>query len=133
MDERLSIRRFVQDNLVLMTILLLVLATVLVEPKFLTVSNLGNIMNQFGPLSFVSLGMTIAIIGGFIDLSVAGIVSLSAVFTISMIDVLGQGGALVAGIGAGAAMGLINALVITSCGALTQAKALFITYGLSAA
>ena len=76
--------------------------------------------------------MTLAIIGGFIDLSVAGIVSLSAVFTISMIDVLGQGGALAAGLIAGAAMGLLNALIVVSCGALTQAKALFITYGLSA-
>ena len=133
MEGRLPIRRFVQNNLVLMTILLLVFVTVLAEPKFLTVGNLGNIMNQFGPLSFVSLGMTIAIIGGFIDLSVAGIVSLSAVFTLSMIDVLGQGGALVCGLCAGAVMGLINAYVIISCGALTQAKALFITYGLSAA
>ena len=76
--------------------------------------------------------MTIAIIGGYIDLSVAGIVSLSAVFTISMIDVLGQTGALFAGILAGALMGLLNALVVVSCGALTQAKALFMTYGLSA-
>lgn len=87
---------------------------------------------DFGPLSFVALGMTIAIIGGYIDLSVAGIVSLSAVFTISMIDVLGQVGALFAGLLAGALMGLINALLIVSCGALTQAKALFMTYGLSA-
>ena len=78
------------------------------------------------------MGMTIAIIGGYIDLSVAGIVSLSAVFTISMIDVLGQVGALFAGLLAGALMGLINALLIVSCGALTQAKALFMTYGLSA-
>lgn len=122
-----------QDNLVLMTILLLVAVTVIVEPKFLTIANLGNIMNQFGPLSFVSLGMTVAIIGGFIDLSVAGVVSLSAVFTISMIDVLGQYGALIAGVAAGTAMGLINAIVLISCGALTQSKAVFITYGLSAA
>ena len=75
--------------------------------------------------------MTVAIIGGFIDLSVVGIVSLSAVFTISMIDVIGQYGALVAGLGAGALMGFINAQVIISCGAMTQAKSVFITFGLS--
>ena len=114
-----------------MTILILVGVTAIIEPKFLSIANLGNIMNQFGPLSFVSLGMTVAIIGGFIDLSVVGIVSLSAVFTISMIDVVGQYGALVAGLGAGALMGLINARVIISCGAMTQAKSVFITFGLS--
>lgn len=132
MDAKTRIGYFVKNNLVLVTIMILTAATALIEPKFLTVANLGNLMNQFGPLSFVALGMTLAIIGGFIDLSVAGIVSLSAVFTISMIDVLGQGGALIAGLLAGATMGLLNALIVVSCGALTQAKALFITYGLSA-
>jgi len=126
------VKTFLQENLVLMTIVILVVATALIEPKFLTVANLGNLMNQFGPLSFVALGMTITIIGGYIDLSVAGIVSLSAVFTISMVDVLGQTGALLAGLAAGALMGLLNALVVVSCGALTQAKALFMTYALSA-
>lgn len=126
------IKGWIQNNLVLATILLLVLVTVVLEPKFMSMANLGNIMNQFGPLSFVSLGMTIAIVGGFIDLSVAGIVSLTAVFTISMIDVLGQVGALLSGIALGAALGLINALILISSGALTQAKAVFITYGLSA-
>lgn len=126
------VKAFARDNLVLMTILMLAVFTAVIEPKFLSIANLGNLMNQFGPLSFVALGMTIAIIGGYIDLSVAGIVSLSAVFAISMIDVLGQAGALFAGLLAGALMGLINALIVVSCGALTQAKALFMTYGLSA-
>lgn len=132
MDVKRRIGYFVKNNLVLMTIIALAVVTALIEPKFLTIANMGNLMNQFGPLSFVALGMTLAIIGGFIDLSVAGIVSLSAVFTISMIDILGQEGALLAGLFAGAAMGLINAFIVVSCGALTQAKALFITYGLSA-
>ena len=132
MRDTKKIQRFLSNNLVLMTILLLVSFTAVIEPKFLTLANLGNIMNQFGPLSFVALGMTVAIIGGFIDLSVVGIVSLSAVFTISMIDVLGQYGALLAGLAAGALMGFINAQVIISCGALTQAKSVFITFGLSA-
>ena len=131
MRDQKKIGAFFQNNLVLMTILILVGVTAIIEPKFLSIANLGNIMNQFGPLSFVSLGMTVAIIGGFIDLSVVGIVSLSAVFTISMIDVVGQYGALVAGLGAGALMGLINARVIISCGAMTQAKSVFITFGLS--
>ena len=126
MNTKTRAKSFLQENLVLVTIVILAAVTALMEPKFLTVANLGNLLNQFGPLSFVALGMTIAIIGGYIDLSVAGIVSLS------MIDVLGQTGALLAGLLAGAMMGLINALAVISCGALTQAKALFMTYALSA-
>ena len=72
MRDQKKIGTFFQNNLVLMTILILVGVTAIIEPKFLSIANLGNIMNQFGPLSFVSLGMTVAIIGGFIDLSVVG-------------------------------------------------------------
>lgn len=131
MEMTSKTKSLIQNNLVLMMIVVLAVITAFVEPKFFSFANLGNLMNQFGPLSFVSLGMTIAIIGGFIDLSVAGIVSLSAVFTISMIDPLGQVGALIAGILAGALMGLLNGVIVLSCGALTQAKALFMTYALS--
>jgi ribose transport system permease protein len=120
------------NYLVLVAIVLLVIITILVEPKFLTGENLTNIMRQFGPLSFVSLGMTFVIIGGFIDLSVAGIISLVAVVTVSLIDPLGQVQALIIGIALGAFLGFLNSMVLISAGALTQAEALFITYGMSA-
>ena len=112
MEMTSKTKSLIQNNLVLMMIVVLAVITAFVEPKFFSFANLGNLMNQFGSLSFVSLGMTIAIIGGFIDLSVAGIVSLSAVFTISMIDPLGQVGALIAGILAGALMGLLNGVIV---------------------
>lgn len=101
------------------------------EPKFLTLGNLTNIMRQFGPLIMVSLGMTFVIIGGFIDLSVGGIFSLVAVVTIMMIDIVGQVGALVIGIALGALCGAVNSLLVLSSGATTQADALFLTYGMS--
>ena len=132
MTKRFSIKQFLLNYLVLVAIVLLVIITILVEPKFLSPENLTNIMRQFGPLSFVSLGMTFVIIGGFIDLSVAGIISLVAVVTVSLIDPLGQIPALIIGIGFGAFLGFLNSMVLISAGALTQAEALFITYGMSA-
>ena len=72
----MRIKRLLQDNLVLLTIVLLAAVTAIVEPGFLSSANLVNILRQFCPLSFVALGMTMVIIGGFIDLSVAGIISL---------------------------------------------------------
>ena len=132
MTKRLQLKQFFLNNLVLVAIMLLVIITIIVEPKFLTPENLTNIMRQFGPLSFVSLGMTFVIIGGFIDLSVAGIISLVAVVTVSLIDPLGQVNALIIGIMLGAFLGFLNSIVLISAGALTQAEALFITYGMSA-
>lgn len=128
---RVKIERAVRGNLVLLAILVLVLVTAVVEPNFLSAGNLTNIMRQFGPLSFVSLGMTFVIIGGFLDLSVAGIISLVAVVTVSLIEPLGQVGALIVGLALGAVLGFVNSRLILSCGALTQAEALFITFGMS--
>ena len=132
MAIRLNLKKVLTDYLVLVAIGLLVIVTVIVEPKFLTGDNLTNIMRQFGPLSLVSLGMTLVIIGGFIDLSVAGIISLVAVVTVSLIDRVGQGGALLIGLALGAGLGCLNSVILLTAGATTQAKALFITYGMSA-
>ncbi|PKM40147.1 MAG: hypothetical protein CVV04_07715 [Firmicutes bacterium HGW-Firmicutes-9] len=132
MTKRFSLKQFMLNYLVLVAIVLLVIITIMVEPKFLSGENLTNIMRQFGPLSFVSLGMTFVIIGGFIDLSVAGIISLVAVVTVSLIDPLGQVYALIIGIALGAFLGFLNSMVLISAGALTQAEALFITFGMSA-
>lgn len=120
-----------REYMVLIAIVLLVLVTIIVEPKFLSAGNLTNIMRQFGPLSFAALGMTFVIIGGFIDLSIAGIMSLVAVSTIVLINPLGQVGALIAGLALGAALGYVNSLLILGSGATTSAEALFITYGMS--
>jgi len=131
MNIAMKIKKVLLEYLVLVFIVLLVIFTVIVEPKFMTGSNLNNIMRQFGPLSFVALGMTFVIIGGYIDLSVAGIMSLVTVVTVSLIDPMGQVAALIIGIVMGAVLGLFNGLLLLSGGANTQAKALFITFGMS--
>jgi len=120
------------DYLVLVAIVLLVIITVIVEPKFLTAENFTNLMRQFGPLSLVALGMTFVILGGFIDLSVAGTISLVGIVTVSLIDPIGQVGALFAGLAVGALVGCLNGSLLVGVGANIQAKALFITYGMSA-
>ena len=120
-----------RENLIVVAIALLVIVTASIEPVFFSSGNLINVMRQFGPLIMVSLGMTFVIIGGFIDLSVAGIISLVAVCTVLLIDVVGQGPALLLGLGVGALCGIINSMLLLSSGALTQAEALFMTYGMS--
>jgi ribose transport system permease protein len=120
-----------RDYLVLVMIAALAAVTAIIEPKFMSGANLVNIMRQFGPLIMVSLGMTFVIIGGFIDLSVAGTINLVAVVTISLIQPFGQVPALLMGLAIGAVCGALNAGLILSSGALTQAEALFLTFGMS--
>ncbi len=135
MSEQLNLKNIFRivfrDYLVLVAIAILVVVTAIVEPNFLTAGNLTNVMRQFGPLVMVALGMTFVIIGGFIDLSVAGLMSLVAVVTLTMIDPIGQIPALILGLGLGALCGYLNSMIILSSGAMTQAEALFITFGMS--
>jgi len=124
-------RNLLRNNPIYVAIALLVIVTSIVEPKFLTTGNFENIVRQFGTLIFAALGMTFVIMAGFIDLSIGGIISLVAVVTVTMIDPVGQGPAILIGVGIGLACGLINSGLILSSGALTQAEALFITFGMS--
>jgi len=125
------IGNFLRDNPIYVAIVGLVLVTSIVEPKFLTVGNFDNIVRQFGVLIFAALGMTFVIMAGFLDLSIGGIISLVAVVTVTMIDRVGQGPAILIGVSVGLICGLINSGLIISSGALTQAESLFITYGMS--
>jgi len=134
MDNKMTIQsiiKLIRNNLILAGIVVLVIVTSLIEPKFLTGANIENIIRQFGTLIFVALGMTFVIMAGFIDLSVGGIISLVAVVTVTLIDKIGQGPAIMIGISIGLICGLLNSFLIITSGALTQAEALFLTYGMS--
>ena len=126
-----SLVKWIKQNLVLIGIILLVIITAIVEPKFLQARNLTNVMKQLSALPFVALGMTFVIICGFINLSVPGLISLVAVITALLINPLGQWGALLIGFVSGILLGYLTGFILTTCGAMTQAEVLFITYGLS--
>jgi len=128
---------FIMEYLVLFAILALIIITAIVEPRFLSAQNLTNLMRQFGPLSFVALGMTFVILGGFIDLSIPGMISLIAMVTLGLVDgvgilpAVGEVPALILGLMFGTLLGVINGTILVVMGANTQAKALFITFGMS--
>jgi len=133
-DRRVSSARAInllKNNPIFVAIALLVIVTSLLEPNFLTAANFDNIVRQFGTLIFAALGMTFVIMAGFLDLSIGGIISLVAVVTVTLIDKVGQGPAILIGISVGLGCGLLNSALIITSGALTQAESLFITFGMS--
>jgi len=82
--------------------------------SFSTVRNLETIARQTTIVGTAALGMTLVIIAGGIDLSAGSVIALSTV----VIAALLQAGidplwAAVGGVGAGAACGLVNGLLIT--------------------
>jgi ribose transport system permease protein len=120
-----------KNNPIFVAIAVLVVVTSIIEPKFLTSENFENIIRQFGTLIFAALGMTFVIMAGFLDLSIGGIIGLVAVVTVTLIDKVGQGPAILIGLSVGLGCGLLNSALIITSGALTQAESLFITFGMS--
>jgi ribose transport system permease protein len=99
--------------------LLLVFATfAAVSPSFFTPSNLTSILvNNFTLLAIVSIAMTFAVAAGGIDLSVGTAIDFASFAFVSLV-LAGQPVplALLAGLGAGAVVGLFNAALISGVG-----------------
>ena len=68
---------------------LLIAALSFLSPYFLTVTNITNVFRQSAPLATVALGITIVIISGGIDLSVAASISLTSVLLAIFLEELG--------------------------------------------
>lgn len=122
--------KFFKENLIILAILILVVITGAFRPQFLTPANFTNLMRQFGPLALVSLGVTFILLGGYIDMSVAGIFSLVSVISLSLVSQIGEVPALAIGVLVGVAAGLANGLLLVIIGAQNSADALFVTYGM---
>ncbi len=84
------------------------------SPYFFTYSNATNILTNVAVIGIVALGQSMVIISGGFDLSVGGAVPLGAVlFAILANAGLGVAGATAVVVLCGAAIGLINGLIIT--------------------
>lgn len=89
-----------------------------ISPAFLTWLNWANILNQSALLVLLAMGMTVVLIGGGIDLSVAAIAALSGGVAAVLIAEaqVPLALAMAAGIAAGLLLGLLNGLIITRMG-----------------
>ena len=118
-------REFLARFQSLIALVLMVLALSLLSDRFLTPENGWNILRQISVNLCLSIGMTLIILSGGIDLSVGAILGLSgavsAEFLKNGVPLLALGvrleftvtGAVVAGLLVGAATGWLNGLAIT--------------------
>jgi ribose transport system permease protein len=95
--------------------LLLAFAVVLRDKGFLDAGNLMNIARQTAVIAIMAVGMTFVLSAAEIDLSFGSVVALAAV-TAALLLPYGVPAALAGALAAGAACGLINALLVTRIG-----------------
>ncbi|MBL0406964.1 ABC transporter permease [Microvirga aerilata] len=115
-------RRFNVDMRALspfIALIVLVIAGALINPDFLTASNLLNVVTRSAFIAIIAVGATFVIAGGGLDLSVGSMAALTAGVMILTLNNMGTGdmgtlalGMLVA-IGLSAACGLANGLIVT--------------------
>ena len=96
------------------SLLLLGLLLTLLSDRFLTTNNLINILRQAAINGIIAVGMTVVIMTRGIDLSVGSILALTSVITADLLQQeMTVGLALSVGLGSGAALGLLNGLLVT--------------------
>lgn len=123
-----SIENFMNKYIIVIGILIMMIYTCIVQPRFYSLENIISLISQFVPLGMVALGMTMVIVSGYIDLSVAGIFSLMGIVSSMLINAFGSFGIVIA-LAIGGICGLIDALILIWCGARDDSEALFITFG----
>lgn len=112
-----SIKKQFKENQNLGTIAALIILIVFVSvlnPAFLQVNNLLNLMRQLIINGFIALGMTFVILTGGIDLSVGSTLAFtSAIFAGLLQNGMNTGLAILITLALGLALGLLNGLLIT--------------------
>jgi ribose transport system permease protein len=84
-----------------------------VNPYFRTMANLENILLQASFAGIGAAGMTLLIVSGAFDLSVAGLLGLCGVLISELLPSLGVVLTVVAALSFGVLLGLLNGLVVT--------------------
>lgn len=100
-------------------VLLVALSVVMAvrSPSFMTFGNWSNIANQMVFVLLLTIGMTVVLITGGIDLSVGSVMGLCGGVSASLLLAgVPVGAALLGAVLAGAGLGLVNGLLITRLG-----------------
>ncbi len=119
---------FIRNYAIIFMLLILIVVVSIIEPKFLTLGNFRNILNQISVIGVLACGMTFVIIIGCIDLSVGSVISVASVAVLMSMARVGDVWAMLIAVAIGAGIGFFNGSVISLVnGKLGQS--FMVTYG----
>ena len=109
-----NLKNFLLKYISLIGLLLLCLIIAMISPRFLTVSNILNVLTQVSVNAILAIGMTFVILTGGIDLSVGSVLAITGAVVATFAKAGGNilPGAIVT-IALGAAIGLFNGLLVS--------------------
>src|SRR3954466_4088202 len=97
-------------------ILLMAAVFAVMNPNFLSETNLRNVARQTAILGIVACGQTMVILSGGFDLSVGMVIGLISVIGSTVMSDYGLWPGLLAGLAAGAAVGALNGAMVAKAG-----------------
>jgi ribose transport system permease protein len=107
---------FAREYAIVVIFLALMVALTLSTDRFLTETNLRNLLDQSATVGIVACGMTLVIIAGGFDLSVGAIFALSGIVAVGLANAGAPEIGLIAGPLAGVVLGVINGALVTGVG-----------------
>lgn len=124
-----SVRRWVPGVTVLVLLVLAVTVNALLAPNFFSSYSLISNFSSFVPLVAASIGQTIIVLAGGIDLSLGALITLASVVSVVLMDGDPANLPLAAAvaIGVGALGGLVNGLIV----AFLRLQAIVATFAMS--
>lgn len=123
--------------LILLIATLTVITTYLGQANYLSVQNLSNVVYQSSLIGMMAIAMTVVLISGNFDLSVASVAAFSAVVLIGNAEALGFWPAVVLAMAAAMLLGLLNGVIvqyvginafIVTLGTMTAVRGLILLY-----
>ncbi len=128
MTKRLALGGLLRNQtfILFLTLVAFIVIVSSLSSHFLTVSNLLNVLQQIAVVGIVTVGMTVVILSGGLDISVGTVISLSASVTAVMI---GHGASVVVAALAGFAVAVLSQVVNGLVISLTGCIPIIITLG----
>lgn len=97
----------------LIALVVLVIASTILYPRFIEIQNLLNILRQVSYTGIIALGMTFVIISGGIDLSVGSMTALGGAFAILTLNAVTQGLATLSPLWLGTLLSILAAAAVS--------------------
>ncbi|MFN8459127.1 MAG: ABC transporter permease [Anaerolineae bacterium] len=113
LGEGLDFRAILERFGILIGFIIFVVVATILEPRFLTPTNLLNVIRQVSIFGILAIGQTFIILTAGIDLSVGSVLALAVVIVAQVLPDYGIVAAILVGLAVGAVMGTINGLGVT--------------------
>ncbi len=86
------------------------------KPFYLSTLNVSNVLDQSSIIALLAIFMTLVLISGNFDLSIGSTAALGGAVALTLLDSNGPVVAILAGLGSGAAIGVVNGLLVQKVG-----------------